>query len=804
MSCLYFSRPITELAASFPEENKHIIKNLVSIWQTRQKEAGNNQVTSESVPTADELKALMDELRNDSSMELKASSKDELTELLEDGALPEELTDLAYNLGIKLSLNKRTKTISLEATGAKAEDIRFFKALAVDVIYRNDEAEAVFGMSPEERLDALMDWKNKKMQANSDYDIMGREWHLAKQHLYEIYGLSTDTVTEQLRKKTAENFSTAERMERAAEIVGRFSDKLTAYHTAALDRISERQDELNSLIRNKDKKDFKTWKAAERAYRAELGLLQDRKSAFTRIEALKEVGPMQLFDEIRQEYADLAGITDDKQLVNAIVERIGGAKGFVQKNLSWYKSILPKIVECFPILVSDACRELELAEQLSVSIDHDEVIDLTKTRVEGADENEDEGHEEGDVSGIENQFKENWQFDYDTASNWSKMSARVRHMLYTCPLGTKKTRFGQQKYMPVMQVLNTLLNELQGMETSEDMDAILQSLEGAYAWVRHIREQIAQDSQLKTELFRTTRRYAQHLAILQKDTRRKKSASAPDNYLSIINSGKTVNTIYAAVQSQISSGLPIDSLSVFDDGVIKKDRIDKIQELIDIVDTSEYGDLNPDDLAIFIRENPELIANVTRALRALGFNVSSTDVKNACLSDSVKDFKNNLRRLVYLISNELEHIKQKDELQVVDDIMTEERSSGDFTLAWYRGISEILSLYDDGTIEQSIRENGKVRYTYVLPSVLDDLVIGFQGKRFSHIDEKSHRRVNKTVKQFIIERFGDDPYYAKKTVSEDGKVTYEFRNPILQDLYNNGNSDYLSYITLLSTDTDEY
>lgn len=869
------------------------VLNMVGIWQEREMANGNTSVTPESVPDANTLRNLYTEVRAADNREIQLSKSD-FESMLDEKELPKALVDLGAKLGIKLSTNKRKHTITLSGSGATNEEFRLFRALATDLVYGGEAvAEDTFGLSPRERLQAIMDYEQKNMIAqNRNNQVMNYELQIAKRFLRDNYGVSDDGIMERLRKQAAEDFTSTERMEHISEVTDLFDKILSERHQEKLDELAARRDELNEAIEKKDKskyvgqsettdtnsilstdidtfglsphtyiplknKGFNTladivsltrpvfqrranlsskalsevvklidklglsfgmdtsesandnWDTVRAAYEAELGEIQEKLGSYTRLKALQEIGPQAIFDEIKQKFADLAAISDENELIEGLRREFRIGRNYAKKNIAWYRDQLRKIVDNFVYLRDEACKELETSELIRISIKLDDVTDI-KDDVKHQEENTD-GEEENDVNGVENQYKENWMFEFDTVSNWSKMSAQVRHMLYRCPLGKRKTHFGTDFHMPVMQVINTLIQEMQGVFNSQDMEFVLADMEKDYPWVGYIRQQIAGNKRLKTQLFRSIRRYTQSLAILK---RSRKSAEAGDmlkNKLSVLNSGMTTNSILTAAQKQLASGVSANKkLSIYNDRELDLDNVDRAIEILEnYFEYNKYGNpeselftLTPDEIPDYIKEHPDILEDLHQVLTAIGFFVSTNDIRIIAARERPKKErgKNNLGAILINAFGALQRIKENgyttihDLLEESSDLSADRRARSS-----YETIARALTLSDRSTVEASIRENGKVRYSFVLPSVLDDLIVGFQGKAFSREkSEKKGTRVNKTIREFIEDKFGNDPRYAVHT--DDG---IHYRNWILETLAHDTTgiaNGALNYITLLTTD----
>lgn len=804
MSCLIISPEIQKLQKALPNETLSSIANMVGLWQEREMARGNKDVTIDSIPAANILRDLYDEVRASSQTSTKLS-KEDMNDLLVDGVLPNDLVDIAKRLGIQVSLNKKTREISISSERATKEDIRLFRALAIDLYYLNGAAVRAFQMeSPHERLAAIIDWESKnKKGANKNLDVMNYELQLAKRNIRDIFGLSTDGVMESLRKQAAMSFTSKERLERIAEITDWFDRILSEQHETLLNEIADRQDQLREKRKNT------TDDNAIEAIDVELAELQQALTHYaSRLNALKDIGPKTIFDEIKKKYSDLLTAADDNAFIKAVGDTFRVPPTVVKRNLSWYKEQAQKVVDNFIVLSDEACKELEVSELVHITISFD---DATSIAGEKPFESENtDGEEEGDVNGLENEYKETWMYEYDTASNWSKMSARVRHMLYRVPLGKRSTRFGTSYHRPVMEVVNTLIQEMQGITNSRDMQLRLEQMEKDYDWVHYIREQIAEDPQIRTELFRVTRRYAQTLGSIERIGRRGEKVDMTKANLKILNSGNTVNSIYTSIQNQLSSGVPVNKkLSIYKDDVIDIAAVDKALDILDKY-SGEDGDriasATAEEVSELREEYPELISDIHKILTALGVSTTESSIRMIAARDIPKGTYRQKNNLAVLLSNSLlllQKIKENN-YEYVEDLLEERRDlPSRQAMPYYKKIAEALTLCDTGAVEASIRERGKVRYSYVLPSVLDDLITGLQGKRYiSEKDEKTGKRVlrKQSIKEFIESQFGEDPRFSYRM--SDGELHYH--NYILETLAHGdlGISTYgPQYVTVLNADT---
>lgn len=891
MKCLIPDRQIRELSKKIKGESLSSVVNMVGVWRER-------EGVDDGYPTEKELLELYSSVRDAQTTSVKLT-KSELDELLVDGKLPEPLLDLAANLGVKVSVNKRSNTVKVSKEKADSVDMLLFRALAANLIYQKEVAERAFEMSPRESLDAILNWEKENAKKPDMMRNFARENALAKMHLRDVYEISDDGIKELLRKKAADAFTAKERQERTSEFVGLFDRIVTEKVDNVLAELASRRDALNEAIKNKDISlyrgeisdladnetqrmrsllgadiaetslsdktierltqnnidtiadivSFKNrtqlqkslnlgtsylkdvirvvdemglsfgtdvkkymsvdkdaiWESVESEYRKELADIQEKQASYSRRSAVLELSPMEIFLSIRKSFQDAADAESDADFVNAVASMFGLTKlGTIRKNIKWYRSQVQKVLDNFEFLCDEACRELNVSEALEINLKSNEVAFADSIN---QNDDESEGEDEGDVNGIENQFKENWMFEFDTKSNWSNMRSNVRLMLYKSPISKdgRKTAFGQEKHAPVMDVIKTLLREMQGVMNSKDMMQMLEVMSEQYPWAQYIIGEVSKDSKLKTDFFLEIRRYAQTIGVLRQG---KEDPNLLQ--LKLLNRTPSTGAIRTAMEKNLLNGVPLvdDSYTAFNEDKLIRKNIARLTKLIGKYDSfdDEVGLAGEyQEVFAYIKENPSVIKDVTTLLRAFGIPTSEQEVREVVMYDVPFAYsgrghiKNNLYNLLTKLRSAIKWMSDYDELTTIDQMFSERRSgNGGNTslLGILRDITGVMSIYDNGSIEPSVRENGKTRYTYVLPSDLDNFILGVQGKIFKEVityNTGRKERVNYTPQEYIIKKFGDDPYYCSKTETPSGTV-YNFRNIILQRIYDGESIDVFNFI----------
>lgn len=265
MACIVPTPEIVKLHSYFPGETLSSVRNMVGLWQEREIESGNTNVTLDSVPSGDELRKLYASVRAAEKNEFKLP-RAVLDNLLIDKELPDSLLKLARNLGIKISLNKRTNTVTMSLGSATKDDMRLFRALAIDFVYADygsDSEEGVesinsiaanaFGMTPRERASAIIDWEtvNRKKRLG-DVSVMNYEIQVAKRNLGDNNDIIFDSVMEVLRRNAARAFTSQERSERVSEFVTEFDYILSDEIETRKEELAKMRDDIFAAKKAKD------------------------------------------------------------------------------------------------------------------------------------------------------------------------------------------------------------------------------------------------------------------------------------------------------------------------------------------------------------------------------------------------------------------------------------------------------------------------------------------------------------------------------------------------------------------------
>ena len=790
MACLLLTPEIEKLRKSFPKETLSSLKNVIGIYQERLYDKMQDMSAYDTIPSIEELTDIINDVRQEIDHYTQKISKEEMEQFLQEGNIPENIQKLATNLGVEISINKKTKTLKI--TGS-TQNIKFFRALATDLMEDEKIAESAFGLSARERLDAIINWA--KFASSGDYAAMSNSIQIAKKHLYQDHNISDDTMLEYLRKQALENMSIKEMNDRKLDIVYQFSKILSKYHQEALDKLSEEADHLNTLIKNNDKGEYEDFATAKKIYEKRLGEIQDELSSRTRLDTLKQITAGRILNDIKDMFLKATEPMSDDDFAEYISSTFNNASSdIIKRNITMFRGFVKGAADNFTVLATDAIREIEARELIHISY-----VERSLSE-EDISTTEDTEKDASDVLEDERQYLENWQFEFDTSSNWSKMSATVRQVLCNCKLGIRTTHFGTPRTVPVMQVVNTLIKELVGISNSNDMMDMLLMRKYSYPWMEYIYNEAKSNSQFKTQLWRCTHRVSQKLDIVLANPKDVKNMRA--NRAMPINKAKTQCAIYQALVNQWYSGVPINKeTSVFDEEGLNIDNINKILEKFDF----EY----PEDITRHLkytfggsldehrrlrREYPNLLSDVTEMLNAFGFAVTKDDVNAACVIWTAAERSRPLLQEFLLgsrsMAQELYAIYSND--GTIDDVFSSRGIGKGKAQIIAQSFSELLTYVDDGEIEPSVRENGKTRYTYVMPSTLDEFMLGIQSERWVR-DKETGKLDRQGSNRYLEERYGKDPHY----VYYDAEGTMHFYNPVLDSIYSNhtGAQDYVTVLT---------
>lgn len=822
--CLWSGSPaIKKFTENFPEESQASIANLVALWQDRKKrelgiQKDNNAITPEeykkqidaldnTIPEKEEIEYLIFELRYpEEHAKYTIKAGDEYSTVL-DNVDPYIVSDLIRALNLKMSENKKTKTITITSNDDVVDNVNLFRALLADLIYNKLDKPLECLPSERERLDLYLRWERINKLEGNVYELAQMQAYIntAKRNIRaKRPEIDTRPVMERLREQCSRDFTVAQRKDKVSVLTEMFSRIVTSRFERKKQELLTKKDELEHS------KDAGTITKEE--YDKEIASINSFLDNETRDSYLRETGPRPVFEEMRNTLRGYLKMSDD-ELIEAIYSvNKTLSKTKLKKNIAAHRRAIEKMLRNFYVLRDDVCRNLELTELLAVrvSLEDNEIIDR-KSENQGTVSvfkmSEDPDVEDQETDDPDAMFKENWMYEYDTVSNWSKMSVQVRHLVSHCPdyddkHHQKKTSFGDPKHVDAAAVNAILLDEMVGARKASDMIGILQVLQETYGWAEYLINELSNNQQLMTLFMREFRVANKTYAISSNDAD-PYYRNMEDNTLKILNRANEKNAVSTAVKNNLLSGTrPDPSVAIYGaDGELNKARIRKLKEIRAVLDADDnvlngkhvlY--MNHTEMADFMQENPTFAHELTRLLNGLGFIIDDKGAESLLSAKPnwfVTKGSSNLAYILTAVDSIFEELDTDSNIKTTKNLV--ERCG-----FYYNDIAATFNAIDTTKVERSIRENGKSRYSKVKPSQLDDFVEGVSGQVFDHAAQTKNGEhleiVKKTKRQWLEENYGKSDYYRDQE-------TGEWRLAWLQDLWDSPSS--LDYIEVLNADTND-
>lgn len=785
--CLTVTKPIRELAKKMNGESAIAVANLISLYNQDKK-----IYDLDHIPSVDELKAFRDELRKPENYEFGFIDFGERYDTLLTLEKKKQITVMAKNLGVELSRNGNR--LELKSKGATSNDMLLFKYLVADLFFSNENVESIFGdkqngkvankqINGQKRLDFYINWlseekKNSKTSnINAVYPLIAQ----ARQNMRGVVDTRTsyekqfDIMSSKLNPTTRDGL-----VEGMATWFSRMWDN---NYQNYLKNIKTRLDAL------KDIEGKTPSQMHEEAILAE-------ELETTRDEFIRQPGKInEIFDEIQQRFVEYASMNSDE-----LKQRL--QKDFDDKRLltdSYIKNnFMPMFkasLECFDVLADKVCARLETTELITIrrNVQLVEALDNIEQK-----ESEDPESQFDDDDKLLEGFKENWMYEANTVSNYSKLPVQVRNLLSNCPMTSRTgaqliTPLGTKKMLPVNTVLPELLEGLHGIKDSRDVIPALLAMTKDCPWVSTIISELSKDPNLKTMFYNNMNRARKAYGIF---------TYSPDGTIKmdIVNRANRTSSVAQRLKNIIaSSNVLTESNPVYlSNGRVnrtnvnaRRNSIDKIETLLNSKKAHEInvvaGQSN-EEMVKFLTENPTIIPSIVDHCLAIGMDTDANDIKQTLFANPVVTMSsNNLVPLVHAISEYYKHIAEDKDISTVNDLL--KKLSYDIN-----DIAKMFKNVDTTLVEKSVRQNGKTRYSYTLKSDIDTIIEGLRSERFDTTSEESLTRRNIGAQGFVKEKYGEDSYYYNK-------ASGRYMSLWLDDLEADGSLD-IDYVEILDY-TDE-
>lgn len=782
--CLYVTKDIREFAKNFPEETPLIIANILSLYME-----DNDIHDMNFIPSVKEFEEYIKELRG--------SAEGQEYRTFDLGSHFKELTT-EYNMrwinkvGAQLGIKTETKDdryLVFSGDYTKPESYRLFHSLLYDTVFANSELQRG---GAQERLDAYLSWENIQKRDGKVENLKAFSKAIAYAKLTIRQDVDTRTLmAKQYAAMTKISPKTVKSLEEG--MASWFSDFWTNSYNAFL---ADNQSKLMELMLKENPTPEQQEQIAE----------LERNCDIAREEYLRITTPNTIFNQIKKRFEEYKGAEQSDLKARLINDFNLPASKVTNKYAEDIRKLATVALECFDLLCEETAPLIEQKELIFLKSAYGTISMLEEP--EATVSEDPEGNFDDDDRQMEN-FKENWQYEYDTVSVYSKLPIQLRSLLSNCPF---KNRRGGQSYtilrtvktLPINTVIPVLLEGMHGIQTSKDVIPVLQSMYAKNPWIDTLITRLSNDSQLLTMFFINMKKAQMTYGI----TRNEESAQTSGSYdyegfisMDIINRANKKESAGKEAIARLQSHNPVTDRSVFNsDGKINKTNVNtRFREITELI--NRIGDINDEEVTVndskrienILNSNPDTVKTVTGALQATGFVLSEKEVKTCILSPYALDngvYKNNLAYLLHSLDNLYSALKDNTHINSADDIVSELPSE-------INALSAALVQPDTTTVEKSVRQNGKTRYTYVLPSDLDNIIEGLKGEQFSGIrGSKVIERVNKTQLEYIREKYLQDYYYFSP---ETG-----YRSLWLEDMMGeNGTIKTIDYVNILDHTDDK-
>lgn len=754
--CLIVTPAIRAYAENFPGESPIAIANLLSLYNQ-----DNNVEDLESRPSPEALREYMTKLRSPETQDFTRIQLGDRKDELGKKKYIEALNKLGEKFGIKAKLTG--SDIILSSKNATESDFRVMKALAADLVYVDNDVNDIFGKE-QKRLDAYFTWRNneRKKKNHGNIAAISPLLYAAKQHISP--SVTTRTEKQRQNEVIAEKFDPKTRSGVVDGLASWFSEIWTKKYNNYIENIKNKLDELNALESRTEEQDKDRIKLQEE-------LLT------TREDFLRQIHPDAIFDEIRERLKKYDALEGDTLVTALSTDMKIPTSKLSQTRAKQYKNMLATIDNCFDAFADQICPILEVTELIQVRRTGNSMV-MQDYLDEISDEDPDNklDDEEKMLEGV----KETWMYDYDTVSNYSKLPVQVRHLLSTCPYLDRAGRptptiLGTERKLPVNTVLPILLNTLHGVHRSIDVIPVLNAAVDDNPWISSIINQLSKDSQLLTMFYLTMDRAKKTYAIVQET-----DTDDSTMKMELINRSADRNIVNKNAWAQLTAGNTLTENSIYavNGEIIPQmvtGRYNKIKQwtkaLPDIgsIEVSPGGENKA--MHEIIASNPALLTDLADIYRSIGCRTSPQEIQTVIFGRYVKENMNNLRYMLMTLDSFFSQLSgnlsdnstegKRNKVRTVHALANNAKLNHAFNDAVFA-----LHTSNENAVEYSIRENGKTRYGHTLSSDLDKIIEGLSGEIFDRVDSAANRRYNKSVADYIAEKYGFDGYYYNEEADE--------------------------------------
>lgn len=331
---------------------------------------------------------------------------------------------------------------------------------------------------------------------------------------------------------------------------------------------------------------------------------------------------------------------------------------------------------------------------------------------------------------LEEKEREYWQLGQRQVSARSSIMGEVKRAIERLPIKDAngnyvldKYGYGFMTFMDSGEATNRILEWCTACTTIEEMETTLQELAGTNPWLNEILRKI-KDEPFRSLFFHSFRKQHTKYSIITVD----RDSNGKISYdVHIVNTKEADVAILEDVVTLYNSGLMKDIITPLKGSLDGKGKVNvksvseikkKVSELLKSLQDAHSGGTLEEATA---NEYTPII----NILKILGIPVDVKVLKEAFAKDkSRKNFNNtNVFKLLRSLNNMVDTLLDNKDSAAYNPVL---KGSDGNIYGNYKAIVQLLSNYMFDSIESSTYENGKMYYSYNLPSYLGKLMLNLK------------------------------------------------------------------------------
>lgn len=362
---------------------------------------------------------------------------------------------------------------------------------------------------------------------------------------------------------------------------------------------------------------------------------------------------------------------------------------------------------------------------------------------------------------LEEKEREYYQLGFRQISAKAGLSTEIRRFFEKLRLPEDDTTFRLPRFLDSNMAINSILDWCKDCETMEDMEQVLKDMSeiDANAWVKIVLDKI-QDEPFRSKFYNNFRKDFSQYSITYPDYDRKGKMVLKTK---IINTKSAVQTLLDGLVASFKEGR-VSSLIHTNDtlegrGYVIAEKLKTIKENKEALDKRLKDTFNTEDKKQYAKIVREEAKSLSSLLSSLGMQVKADVLTNILLRDGMRRNWDTtsaykiLQNIKYIIEDLEKHTGRAEMYSPVLDNDDSEDEGGVFNN--YKSIAQIISPALQDGIEACTYQNGKMYYSFTVPSYLQGLV-------------KNLQNANGRIEDFIRENYKYDTFFY---IDKNGKKT---------------------------------